>query len=199
MNSSNSSFGAFRAARTHVGWKWDRKELARALHELESNGLISGAAGRFVLTDLGRLAGESGTEVTSIVRLVGCLRQISTGQIADPDLIAATQVTVELDDLLFPINKKSTQKEPQIWVNELRPQLSGAVLNAFRREVQDAHTSTIRAKKSVSCLLFVSGRPMSDIERVIGQFGGAFGGFVGSHQKRRRQNVRPGGDDGARR
>ncbi|WP_050631758.1 DEAD/DEAH box helicase [Bradyrhizobium viridifuturi] len=175
-----SSFGAFQAARTHVGWKWDRNELVSALHDLESNGLISNAAGLFVLTDLGRLAGESATEVTSIVRLVECLRQIPAGQLTDPDLIAATQITVELDDLLFPINKKSTQKEPQFWVNELRPQLTGgAVLNAFRREVQDAHTSTIRAKKSVSCLLFVSGRPMSDIERVIGQFGGAFGGASG--------------------
>ena len=175
-----ASFGAFQAARTHVGWKWDRNELVRALHDLESNGLVSNVSGLYVLTDLGRLAGESATEVTSIVRLVECLRQIPAAQLTDPDLIAATQITVELDDLLFPINKKSTQKEPQFWVNELRPQLTGgAVLNAFRREVQDAHTSTIRAKKSVSCLLFVSGRPMSDIERVIGQFGGAFGGSSG--------------------
>jgi replicative superfamily II helicase len=175
-----ASFGAFQAARMHVGWKWDRNELVRALHDLESNGLISNVSGLYVLTDLGRLAGESATEVTSIVRLVECLRQIPAAQLTDPDLIAATQITVELDDLLFPINKKSTQKEPQFWVNELRPQLTGgAVLNAFRREVQDAHTSTVRAKKSVSCLLFVSGRPMSDIERVIGQFGGGFGGASG--------------------
>jgi helicase len=175
-----SSFGAFQAARTQVGWKWDRNDLVRALHDLESNGLISNAAGLYVLTDLGRLAGESATEVTSIVRLVEYLRQIPAGQLTDPDLIAATQITVELDDLLFPINKKSTQKEPQFWVNELRPQLTGgAVLGAFRREVQDSHTSTIRAKKAVSCLLFVSGRPMSDIERIIGQFGGAFGGASG--------------------
>ncbi|WP_426434044.1 DEAD/DEAH box helicase [Bradyrhizobium genosp. P] len=175
-----SSFGAFQAARTHVGWKWDRNDLFSALHDLESNGLISNAAGLYVLTDLGRLAGESATEVTSIVRLVECLRQIPAGQLTDPDLIAATQITVELDDLLFPINKKSTQKEPQFWVNELRSQLTGgAALSAFRREVQDSHTSTIRAKKAVSCLLFVSGRPMSDIERIIGQFGGAFGGASG--------------------
>jgi replicative superfamily II helicase len=175
-----SSFGAFQAARTRAGWKWDRGELVRALHDLETNGLISNIAGLYLLTDLGRLAGESATEVTSIVRLVECLRQIPASQLTDPDLIAATQVTVELDDLLFPINKKSTQKEPQFWVNELRPQLSGgAVLNAFRREVQDSHTATIRAKKSVSCLLFVSGRPMSEIEGIIGQFGGAFGGASG--------------------
>lgn len=175
-----SSFGAFQAARTHASWKWDRNELVRALHDLECNGLIIQSAGLYLLTDLGRLAGESATEVTSIVRLVECLRQIPAGQLTDPDLIAATQITVELDDLLFPINKKSTQKEPQFWVNELRPQLTGgAVLNAFRVEVQDAHTSTMRAKKSVSCLLFVSGRPMTDIERVMGQFGGAFGGSSG--------------------
>jgi helicase len=88
--------------------------------------------------------------------------------------------TVLIHNLLFPINKKSTQKEPQFWVNELRPQLTGgAVFNAFRREVENSHTATIRAKKSVSCLLFVSGRPMSEIEGIIGQFGGAFGGASG--------------------
>jgi ATP-dependent DNA helicase len=174
-----ASFGAFQAARTRAGWKWDRNDLLRALQDLERNGLLLQAEGLYTLTDLGRLAGESATEVTSIVRLVECLRQIPANQLTDPNLIAATQITSELDDLGFPINKKSTQKEPQAWIGELRPQVSGAVLNAFQRELIDNHTATIRAKKSVSCLMFVSGRPMSEIEKIIGQFGGAFGGASG--------------------
>ncbi|GEC15440.1 DEAD/DEAH box helicase [Nitrobacter winogradskyi] len=174
-----ASFGAFQAARTRSGWNWDRNDLLTALQDLERNGLLLQAEGLYTLTDLGRLAGESATEVTSIVRLVECLRKIPANQLTDPNLIAATQITSELDDLGFPINKKSTQKEPQAWIGELRPQVSGAVLNAFQRELIDNHTATIRAKKSVSCLMFVSGRPMSKIEKIIGQFGGAFGGASG--------------------
>ena len=167
-----SSFGAFQATRTRDGWKWNREELVKALQDLEINGLISNVDGLYLLTDLGRLAGESATEVTSIVRLVECLRQIPPDRLSDPDLIAATQVTLELDQIHFPINKKSTQKEPQFWANELRPQVTdGYVLDAFRREVIDSHTATIRAKKSVACLLYVSGRPISEIEKIVGQFG----------------------------
>jgi hypothetical protein len=45
--------------------------------------------------------------------------------------------------------------------------------------VDDGHTATLRAKKAVACLLFVSGRPMAEIETVLTQFGGAFGGAAG--------------------
>ena len=40
----------------------------------------------------------------------------------DPSLIAVTQLTVELDGVLFPINKASTQKEPVTWYSELQRQ-----------------------------------------------------------------------------
>ena len=53
-----SSFGAFQATRTRDGWKWNREELVKALQDLEINGLISNVDGLYLLTDLGRLAGE---------------------------------------------------------------------------------------------------------------------------------------------
>lgn len=37
----------------------------------------------------------------------------------------------------------------------------------------------MRAKKAVACLLFVSGRAMNEIEAILTQFGGAFGGAAG--------------------
>jgi helicase len=176
-----SSFGAFQAERASQGWKWDRGELSIALRDLESNGLIASAGGLYLLTDLGRLAGESGTEVTSVIRLVECLRQIPADRLSDPDLIAATQVTLELDEVYFPVNKKSSQKEPAFYANELRPQLTGgaSILSAYHRNVADSHTATVRAKKAVACLLFVSGRPMSIMETIVSQFGAAFGGAAG--------------------
>lgn len=176
-----SSFGAFQAKRSHEQWQWSRQDLLRALADLAHHGLVETSAnGAYHLTRLGRLAGESATEVGSIVRLVDCLRPLRPGDITDPVLITSTQTTLEVDQVLFPINKKSTQKEPQLWPNELSGQgVPGSVLSALHSDVSDDHQATLRAKKAVACLLFVSGKPMSEIEDILTQFGGAFGGAAG--------------------
>lgn len=176
-----SSFGAFQARRAHTGWQWDRSDLLAALADLEHHQLVQkNASGAYELTKLGRLAGESAAEVGSIVALVDCLGTLRPDEISDPVLITAAQATVEVDEVLFPINKKSTQKEPQLWPNELRGQgVPGQVLNALYRGIAEEHQSTLRAKKAVACLLFVSGRAMNDIERIMTQFGGGFGGAAG--------------------
>jgi len=71
---------------------------------------------------------------------------LSPDEITDPALITAVQMTAELDQVLFPLNKKSTQKEPQRWSNELRVQgVSGQLLNSLRNAVDDGHTATLRA------------------------------------------------------
>jgi replicative superfamily II helicase len=176
-----SSFGAFLARRASTGWRWSRADLMTALTDLERYGLVkTNVAGALELTDLGRLAGESAAEVGSIVALVDCLSGLQPEQITDPVLIVAAQTTIEVDQVLFPINKKSTQKEPQLWPNELRGQgIPGGILGALQRGVADLLQATLRAKKAVACLLFVSGRPMNEIEGVMTQFGGAFGGAAG--------------------
>jgi helicase len=81
--------------------------------------------------------------------------------------------------VLFPINKKSTQKEPQLWQNELANRASSRLLSSLFRDVTDQHQPTLRAKKATACLLFISGRPVNEIERLLTQFGGAFGGAAG--------------------
>lgn len=176
-----SSFGAYQAQRQHTGWQWNRADFGAALDDLTRHGLIaSNASGAYQLTALGRLAGETATEVGSIVRLVDCLRGVPPNAITDPALIAATQSTLELDQVLFPINKRSTQKEPQQWQSELRGQgIAGRLLGALYRDVSDEFQPTLRAKKAVACLLFISGRAMNEIERLLTQFGGAFGGAAG--------------------
>jgi len=79
------------------------------------------------------------------------------------------------------MNKKSTQKEPQLWPSELRRQgIFSSLLGALQRHTLGAQQATLRAKKAVACLLFVSGRPMTDIETTLTQFGGASGGAAGS-------------------
>jgi replicative superfamily II helicase len=176
-----ASFGAFQASRRQEGWAWNRDELSEALADLQRHELVQEQPdGTYVLTPLGRLAGQTATEVRSIVRFVDCFRPLQPDQISDPTLIAAVQTAAELDAVHFPINKKSTQKEPYLWPAELQGQgVPPRVLNALNAGANDAHQATIRAKRAVACLLFVSGRPMTDIEKTLGQFGGAFGGVAG--------------------
>lgn len=175
-----ASFGAFQAARGREHWAWDRDDILQSLDDLQRHGLIETDGETFELTALGRLAGESATEVSTIIRLVEALSPLEPDAITDPALISAVQSSAELDVIHFPINRRSTEKEPQLWPNELRRQgVVGQILNFFHRFVGDQHQPTLRAKKAVACLLFVSGKPMNEIEQVLTQFGGAFGGAAG--------------------
>jgi helicase len=135
--------------------------------------------GRFEVTALGRLAGESGAEVSSIVRLVECLGPLQSAQITDPTLIAAVRSTVELDGVYVPINKK-TAKEAQSWVGMLRDQgVAEHVLRGMRREVAQAHDAGARAKRAVAALAYIAGQVMEDIEALLGRHGGGFDGSAG--------------------
>lgn len=97
------SFGAFQAIQRHGKWEWSRPELMEALADLERHRLVEkGPDGYFRLTALGRLAGESATEIASIVRIVDCLGVLTPEEISDPVLITTAQTTVEVDQVLFP-------------------------------------------------------------------------------------------------
>jgi ATP-dependent DNA helicase len=176
-----ASFGAFQEVQHNGAWRWSRADLAAALDDLARHGLVeTEATGNYRLTQLGQLAGRGLCEVSSVLRLIDCLRPLASDDVSDPVLIAAVQTTVELDQVLFPINKKSTQKEPQTWMQELRGQgIPGVLLGNFQRNIAEPHHGTLRAKKAVACLLYVSGRPMEDIERALTRFGGAFDGAAG--------------------
>lgn len=152
-----------------------------ALTSLERHRLVEkDADGLYSLAPLGQLAGESATEVGSIVRLVGALSSLSPSHITDPVLLTVVQNTVELDEVHFPINKKSIHKEPHTWPSLLGQQgICWDVISKLNTEAVDQHSATLRAKKAVASLLYVSGQPMSEIEVTMGQHGGAFGGSAG--------------------
>lgn len=176
-----ASFGAFQLRKSSSAWAWDREELAAAVAELRDHQLITADSdGRFYLTKLGRLAGESATEVESVVRAVDAVRDMQPQELTDPTLITLAQATVELDECHFPANKRSTQKEPQHWPAELRRQtVSGSALAALRRNITAQAQETVRAKKAVACLYYVSGMAMEEVEHALTQFGGAFDGAAG--------------------
>jgi hypothetical protein len=176
-----ASFGSFIQKRRVSSWNWSSAALANSLNELIAHRLIeSGNGGLYHLTPLGVLSGLTGVEVESVIRLVDGFSGLSPVAISDPTLLAACQLTVELNQVLFPINKKSTQKEPQAWFGQLRNQgVPQSLLYALQRRVQVPHEPALRAKKAVACLLWISGRSMAEIEDILTQFGGKFDGAAG--------------------
>ena len=175
-----ASFGVFQMQHAGRGG-WNRAALERALDDLARHGLIERAEdGRFVLAALGRLSGESAVEVETLLRAVACLRSLHASEVTDPALIAIAQMSVELDGVYFPVNKRSTQKEPRHWGDELyRQGVSQTILGHLQYNVTEAVQATLRAKKAVSCLYYVAGTSMEDIEGAMAQFGGAVDGAAG--------------------
>ena len=175
------SFGVFQMRARGGAAGWDRHGLERALADLPQHGMIERAEdGRLNLTDLGRLAGESAIEIETLLRAVDCLRRLSPEEITDPGLIALAQTSVELDDLSIPVNKKSTQKEPQHWAEQLlRQGISRTILGFIQRTSSQALQIVTRSKKAAVCLYYISGVAMSEIENAVSQFGGGFGGSAG--------------------
>ena len=176
-----SSFGVFQMQQAGNPAGWNRQNLQRALDDLASHGLIErGESGRFHITALGRLAGESAVEVETLLRAVACLRSLRAEEVTDPALIAIAQTSLELDGVPFSINKVSKHKEPQHWFGQLRTQgVSQTVLGSLQRNVSAVGQETARAKKAVACMYYVSGMEMEQIERAMSQFGGVFDGSAG--------------------
>ena len=166
------SYAAFLRAEAEPGWSLDRPRFERALDDLVRNDLVeAGVGGRYQLTDLGRLAGRTGTAVRSVLRLVAALRGLSADQITPPVLITATQLTVELDETRLPLNRKSTNKEPGTWAPELQRQgVPWPVINALRHDAQDNSVPTMRAKRAVACLLWMSDWSTGRVEQALTQY-----------------------------
>lgn len=167
------SFGAFIEKEKFPQWQWDATTLRQSLGSLFTHGLLTqDGEGKYHATEIGKLAGEAGIEVESVVRIVSALRGMTPETINDPALVAITQVTVELDETLLPINKVSTQKEPEAWLGHLRKEsVPNGVITSLGRNIIKNHEQALRAKKAVACLLWVSDLPMSEIESVLTQFG----------------------------
>lgn len=175
------SYGSFQQKQKTQQWQWDRNHTVSMLSQLEQHGLVQKDVNEICsLTELGWVTGKSGLEVESVLRVVDVLKQLQSSEISDPVLITISQLTVELDNVLFPINKKSTQAEPQTWQAELRnQQIPPQILNALYRNIKDQTEATLRAKRAVACLLWVTDTPLAQIETTMTRFGGGINGASG--------------------
>jgi replicative superfamily II helicase len=175
-----ASYGAFQQELRLGRWNWQHDQLIAAVTDLAQHGLIEAHTdGRYELTPLGRLAGESGVEVLSIIRLVDCLRHLRPEQISDPALIAAVQSTAELNQVYIQLNKK-TPKEGQSWLSALTQQgVPHSILGSLGRDMKEASDQAARAKRAVAALAYVSGEEINVIERMLARHGGGFDGAAG--------------------
>ena len=172
------SFGAFLQKKASENWKWDSSQLADALNNLESHGLVKREMDdTYHLTELGWIGGHGGVEVESITRLVDILRPVDKDQITDTALIAATQITVEIEDTLFSVSGNGT-KELATWSDQLNQQgIPNYILGRLRAgEIYDAAS---RFKKTSACLLWITEMPLSDMETILTKHGGSFDGVAG--------------------
>lgn len=180
-----ASFGAFRLQHGPGGtWSWDSDQILGALTELERDGLVSSdTQGRYGLTPLGEVAGETGVEVESLIRVASYIRRLDAVSLTDPALLALAQITVEVDQVRMPFNTKSVgpgHKEPMAWFEALgRQAVPPVILNALRSGLSERGQDVMRAKKAVACLFYIQGEDMLRIEAALTQFGGAFGGVSG--------------------
>lgn len=175
------SFGAYQLSQQTPGWKWERATLTQSLDNLEKHKLIAkDERNRYRLTELGWLAGQGGIEVASIIALVDAFSVVNPAEINDPTLIAAAQLTVEVDEVYCPVNARGPQKELSSWSGELVNQnIARNIIHRLINSVGDPKQAAARCKKIVACLLWISSKSLEEIEDVLTRHGGRFDGIAG--------------------
>ncbi len=109
----DASLAAFQA-REGGQAQWDRDRLRASFHQLAAVGLITAEGDGFRLTELGRFTGESGVHVDSIIRLVRGIGG-AAGQLNSVALIAAAQLTNELNEIYLPVNARAKWSRPEVF------------------------------------------------------------------------------------
>lgn len=166
------SFGAFQKKNIDPIWAWDDFGIITALESLESVTLIEKDENElYRLTKIGWVAGQAGIEVESIARIIKALQELSEDQLNDQTLIALTQLSLELNDVYLSMNKKGNQKEQTEWANRLlREGVNRNILNHFKYYIKEQTDFTLRCKKVVCCLFWLTDTPMSNMENYLSQF-----------------------------
>lgn len=161
---------AAQQAREGGNQQWTAEQLVYGFDQLVAAHLIEADPGGYRLTLLGRFAGESGVHVDSIIRLSSALSDIDAAALKSTTIIAAAQLTVELDEIYIPVNGRRDSPEPQIWTGLLaRQQVERSTQRALQTTAPNTAIMTRRAKKAASALLLINGIEMSALERNLNQ------------------------------
>ena len=183
----DSSFAAHQA-RAGGSQQWTRDGLEHGFRELVEASLITLVKDKYQLTSLGRFSGEAGVHVDSILRLVHVLRGVTT--VTSDLLVAAAQVTAELDEVYMPVNARARNSEVPRWPNLLFNQgVPRDLLQRLQLTAQDARQAVSRHKKAAAASMWMNGVPTHDIEtaltRHLPQTGGVAGNVRGCADRTR--------------
>jgi helicase len=136
--------------------------ISNALARLLQATLVEQLADRYRLTELGKVAGELGIQVESVVRVARALRGLKGIELTDTVLLAAAQATIELDDVIFPLHKKSI-KERQRWQEAIqRQRLPYSVQQELRATDDPGYTA--RCKRLAAVLMWLEGVDLNRLE-----------------------------------
>lgn len=165
------SFGACQEKIKYDGWDWNQNDIINALTELTHHQLIKmNNNGYFQTTLIGKIAGDSGIEVESIIRIISVLNQIPKNQLSSPVFLGITQLSKELEQVYMPINRKGIFKESQTWSNTVQAQgMPIQLVNAFSNHSKDQIDTTLKSKKTISCLLWITDKQVAEIEATLMQ------------------------------
>jgi hypothetical protein len=96
-------------------------------------------------------------------------------------LVAAAQVTSELDEVYLPFNRRGTNTEHRRWPAELASQaIPHQLLAGLGIGGPDPLARVARAKKAMACLLYASNTPLDVLERHLTQHQREDGGVAGA-------------------
>jgi helicase len=161
-----NSFAAHQARLAGRAEAFSRPHISRAVSELVASGLVNATPG-LGLTELGTMVAQSGITVRSAVRVASVLRQVPAADLRRATLIAAAQLTTELDDVYMAVNGRGWQRETQTYLGELRRHGPSEVVLTALLSGPDGKTGAARTKRAVACLLWMGGVPVGQVERLL--------------------------------
>lgn len=162
-----SSFAAWQLRTGHPATAaWEPASLVRDLDELLAAGLVDHDVGdELVLTDLGRYAGVSGTEVVSLVRLALVVDRCGPRLHAN-DLLALAQITTELDQVRLRTHRKSIRERSR-WLGFLSASgVNRAIIDSLHI---GGELAVVRAKRAAAAMYFASATGLATAERELMQ------------------------------
>ena len=160
----DSSFAVWQMKSGHqTRTGWTSADLGRNAQQLLDAGFLDHDPNDAVaVTALGRFAGESGIEVTSLIRLSHVLGRLS--QVGVADLVTLAQITVELDERRIRTHSRSVQERNRWPLFLARKGVQQAVINSLHIEGGDP---TLRAKRAAAALFYISATPIREAERYL--------------------------------
>lgn len=153
------------AGRPHA---FNPADIAGTIAELTTAGFLETVPGdRTKPSGLGTLVADSVLTVRSAIRVASALHHMTAQALNRTTLLALAQLTTELDETRLNVNNRGVNKEWQTFASTLTSNgVAPAAIHAMRNAPSQG-VAAARAKKTVACMLWVSGVSMAEIERFV--------------------------------